>query len=145
MTTLQQAAEIARRDQYLAVVSTLRSDGTIQSSVVNAGVLPHPIGGAEVIGFVTYGPTKLANLRQRPILTITFRSGWEWATAEGTVDLIGPNDPNPRVSADRLRLLLREIFRAAGGSHDDWDAYDRVMAEQLRTAVLVSPTRIYSN
>lgn len=59
MTTLQQAAEIARRDQYLAVVSTLRSDGTIQSSVVNAGVLPHPIGGAEVIGFVTYGPTEI--------------------------------------------------------------------------------------
>jgi PPOX class probable F420-dependent enzyme len=145
MTTLQDAVDIARRDKYLAVVSTLRSDGTIQSSVVNAGVLPHPVNGADVIGFVTYGATKLANLRKRPQLSITFRSGWEWATVEGHVELIGPDDPSPSIGADRLRLLLREIFRAAGGSHDDWDGYDRTMAEQRRTAVLISPTRIYSN
>nr|WP_018639991.1 hypothetical protein [Parafrankia elaeagni] len=47
------------------------------------------------------------------------------------------------MDADRLRLLLREIFTAAGGTHDDWDAYDRVMAEQRRTAVFVTPSRIY--
>ena len=145
MTTLQDAIDIARQDKYLAVVSTLRSDGTIQSTVVNAGVLPHPVNGADVIGFVTYGATKLANLRKRPQLSITFRSGWEWATVEGHVELIGPDDPSPSIGADRLRLLLREIFRAAGGSHDDWDGYDRTMAEQRRTAVLISPTRIYSN
>jgi PPOX class probable F420-dependent enzyme len=145
MTTLQDAVDIARRDKYLAVASTLRSDGTIQSSVVNAGVLPHPVNGADVIGFVTYGATKLANLRKRPQLSLTFRSGWEWATVEGHVELFGPDDPSPSIGADRLRLLLREIFRAAGGSHDDWDGYDRTMAEQRRTAVLVSPTRIYSN
>jgi PPOX class probable F420-dependent enzyme len=145
MTTLQDAIDIARRDKYLAVVSTLRSDGTIQSTVVNAGVLPHPVNGADVIGFVTYGATKLANLRKRPQLSLTFRSGWEWATVEGHVELIGPDDPSPSIGADRLRLLLREIFRAAGGSHDDWDGYDRTMAEQRRTAVLISPTRIYSN
>jgi hypothetical protein len=34
---------------------------------------------------------------------------------------------------------------AAGGSHADWDEYDRTMAEQRRTAVLISPTRVYSN
>jgi PPOX class probable F420-dependent enzyme len=145
MTTLDDAMQIARQDHYLAVVSTVREDGTIQSSVVNAGVLSHPIGGTEVIGFVTYGQTKLTNLRQRPQLAITFRSGWEWATAEGRVELIGPNDPHPDVDADRLRRLLREIFAAAGGTHDDWDAYDKAMAEQHRTAVIISPTRVYSN
>jgi PPOX class probable F420-dependent enzyme len=145
MTTLDHAMQIARRDQYLAVVSTARGDGTIQSSVVNAAVLAHPIGGTEVIGFVTYGRTKLANLRRRPQLAVTFRSGWEWAAAEGRAELIGPNDPNPDINADRLRRLLREIFTAAGGTHDDWDAYDKAMAEQQRTAVLISPTRVYSN
>jgi hypothetical protein len=44
-----------------------------------------------------------------------------------------------------LRLLLRKVFTAAGGTHDDWDAYDRTMAEQRRTVVLVEPTRVYSN
>jgi hypothetical protein len=45
------------------------------------------------------------------------------------------------VDAERLRLLLREIFTAAGGTHDDWDTYDRVMAEEHRVAVLVTPER----
>ena len=46
---------------------------------------------------------------------------------------------------DQLRLLLREVFVACGGTHDDWDEYDRVMTEQRRTAVLITPTRIYGN
>jgi hypothetical protein len=59
--------------------------------------------------------------------------------------LIGTDDPNPVVDADGLRLLLRHVFAAAGGTHDDWDSYDRTMAEQRRTVVLVRPTRVYSN
>jgi PPOX class probable F420-dependent enzyme len=145
MTTLQEAIAIADREQFLAVVSTVRADGTIQSSVVNAGVLPHPIDGTEVVGFVTYGQAKLANLRARPQLSVTFRSGWEWATVEGRAELIGPDDPHAAVDAEGLRLLLRQVFTAAGGTHDDWEAYDRAMAEQRRTAVLVTPTRVYSN
>jgi hypothetical protein len=35
------------------------------------------------------------------------------------------------------------VFSAAGGSHDDWDTYDRVMADERRTAVLVTPRRSY--
>jgi len=145
MTTLQEAMDIAGRERYLAVVSTVRADATVQSSVVNAGALPHPIDGTEVVGFVTYGKAKLANLRARPQLSVTFRSGWEWAAVEGRAELIGPDDPHPDVDAEGLRLLLRQVFAAAGGSHDDWDAYDRAMAEQRRTAVLFTPTRIYSN
>ena len=48
----------------------------------------------------------------------------------------------PGVDAERLRLLLREIFTAAGGTHDDWPTYDRTMAEERRVAVLVAPERI---
>jgi PPOX class probable F420-dependent enzyme len=145
VTTLAEAADLGRRENGLAVVSTSRADGTIQSSVVNAGVLAHPLTGEQVLGFVTYGKVKLANLRQRPHLAATFRSGWQWATVEGHAQLFGPDDPHPEVDDDRRRLLLREVFVGAGGTHDDWDEYDRVMAEQGRTAVLVTPTRIYSN
>jgi PPOX class probable F420-dependent enzyme len=145
MTTLAEAAALGRGEQGLAVVSTLRADATIQSSLVNAGVLEHPDTRVPVLGFVTYGKVKLANLRVRPRLAATFRSGWRWATVEGTAQIIGPDDPHPEVDADRLRLLLREIFTAAGGSHDDWDEYDRVMAEQRRAAVLVAPGRVYGN
>jgi PPOX class probable F420-dependent enzyme len=145
MTTLQEVIGIGAREQFLAVVSTVRADATVQSSVVNAGVLPHPTDGTEVVAFVTYGKAKLANLRARPQLTVAFRSGWEWAAVEGRAELIGPDDPHPAVDAEGLRLLLRHVFTAAGGGHDDWAAYDQAMADQRRTAVLCSPTRIYSN
>ena len=145
ITTLEQAWELSRPDHGLAVVSTLRADATIQSSLVNVGVLDHPATGERVLGFVTYGRVKLGNLRSRPQVTTAFRAGWAWAAVEGRAELAGPDDPRPWLDAERLRLLLREIFTAAGGSHDDWAEYDRVMAEQRRTAVLITPARIYGN
>ena len=146
MPTLDDAFALARDDNGLAVVSTLRADATIQASLINAGPLPHPATGGEVLGFVTYGRVKLANLRDRPQIAVTFRKGWQWATVEGRAELAGPDDPQPWLGADdTLARLLRDIFRAAGGTHDDWDSYDATMREQRRTAVLVTPTRIYSN
>lgn len=60
--------------------------------------------------------------------------------------MVGPDDAQPWLTdADRLRMLLREVFTAAGGSHDDWDEYDRVMARERRAVVLIAPTRVYSN
>lgn len=145
MTTLSDVTQIASRDSFLAVISTARADATIQCSVVNAGVLSDPETGEDVVGFVTYGPAKLANLRVRPQITLTFRAGWQWAAVEGTARIIGPDDPAPGVDGERLRLLRREVFTAAGGTHDDWTEYDRVMAAERRAVVLVTPTRIYSN
>ncbi|MFW0151832.1 TIGR03618 family F420-dependent PPOX class oxidoreductase [Mycobacterium sp. smrl_JER01] len=146
MTTLADAFALAETDNGLAVVSTLRADHTIQSSLINAGPLAHPSTGLEVLGFVTYGRVKLANLRSRPQIAVTFRHGWRWATVEGQAELAGPDDPAPWLGSDTvLPQLLRDIFTAAGGTHDDWDAYDRTMHEQRRTAVLITPTRLYGN
>lgn len=145
MVTLHEAVEIGATERNLCVVATARADGTIQSSVVNAGILPHPVTGEAVLAFVTYGRAKLANLRARPQTNVTFRAGPRWAAIEGTAELIGPDDPYPGFDAERLRLLLREVFVAAGGTHDDWEAYDRDMVETRRAAVLVKATRIYSN
>ncbi|XVV16347.1 TIGR03618 family F420-dependent PPOX class oxidoreductase [Actinoplanes sp. CA-131856] len=138
--TLEQAWELSRADSGLAVVSTLRADQSIQSSLVNTGIIQR---GEPVLAFVTYGKVKLANLRARPQLTVTFRDGWQWAAVEGRAELTGPDDPPSDPEA--LRLLLREIFTSAGGTHDDWDEYDRVMRDQRRTAVLIKPSRVYAN
>lgn len=146
MTTLHEAAELAAADSGLAVVSTLRADQTIQASLINAGILDHPATGEPALAFVTYGRVKLANLRSRPQLAVTFRAGWQWATVEGRAELAGPDDPQDWIrGTDQLRRLLRDVFTSCGGTHDDWNEYDRVMAEQGRTAVLITPTRIYSN
>jgi PPOX class probable F420-dependent enzyme len=146
MSDLKDFARLVTLDRGLCVVSTLRADTTIQSSVVNAGVLDHPFTGSPVVGFVARGGTrKLANLRARPRATVVVRAGWEWVTAEGPVDLAGPDDEFGDMDAEGIRLLLREIFTACGGTHDDWDTYDRVMAQERRAAVLVTPERVYSN
>jgi PPOX class probable F420-dependent enzyme len=146
MTDLDAFAKLAARDHGLCVVSTLRPDTTIGSSLVNAGVLAHPVAGHPVVAFVSRGDAqRLEYLRARPRATVVARAGWEWAAAEGSAELAGPGDPLPGVDADRLRLLLREIFTAAGGTHDDWDTYDAVMASERRTAVLLTPDRVYSN
>jgi PPOX class probable F420-dependent enzyme len=146
MTDIGDIARLIAGDHGLCVVSTLRPDTTIHSSVVNAGVLDHPLTGRPVVAFVAMGGSrKLANLRIHPRATVVARAGWDWAAAEGPAQLVGPDDPAAGVDAERLPLLLREIFTAAGGTHDDWATYDAVMARERRTAVLVTPQRVYSN
>jgi PPOX class probable F420-dependent enzyme len=146
VTDLAAFAELVPLDHGLCVINTLRGDGSVQSSVVNAGVLEHPLRAGQVVGLVAIGGSrKLHNLRAEPRATIVARAGWRWATVEGDAEIIGPDDPRPEVNGEALRLLLRDIFRAAGGTHDDWDTYDRVMTEQRRAAVLIAPRRVYTN
>jgi PPOX class probable F420-dependent enzyme len=137
-------AELVPLDNGLCVLSTLRRDGSVHATVVNAGVLGHPVTGERVVGLVAGGGTrKLAHLRADPRATVVARAGWRWAAVEGPAGIIGPDDPHPGVDGEALRLLLRDVFRAAGGTHEDWDVYDRVMAEERRAAVLVVPARTY--
>jgi len=124
------------------VASVVRPDGTVSSSVVNAGLLAHPVDGATVLGFVVRADAfKRRRLRDDPRITVTARSAWEWQSLEGAAELVGPLEPSH--GAVDIAGLLRTVFRAAGGTHDDWDTYDRVVAEERRTAVLVRPARTY--
>ena len=146
MADLERFAELIRPEHSLCVVATTRANGTVQASVVNAGVLDHPVNGRAVVGLVAAGGArKLANLRARPRATVVGRAGWRWLAVEGAAELIGPDDQVRGVDAEGVRLLLRAIFTAAGGTHDDWDTYDRVMAEERRTAVLVEAERVYGS
>jgi PPOX class probable F420-dependent enzyme len=145
-TDLSAFAALVPLDHGLCVLSTLRDDGSVQATVVNAGVLQHPLSGASVVGLVAAGGTrKLHHLRTDPRATIVVRAGWQWSAVEATAEIIGPDDPHPDVDAQRLRLLLQDVFRAAGGTHDDWDTFDRVMAHERRAAVLLVPRRTYAN
>jgi hypothetical protein len=146
MVDLEPFARLVSGDHGLAVVALARPDGTAHTSVTNAGVLPHPVTRAPVVGIVANGSSrKLAYLREHPRATVVLRAGWQWAAVEGPVELAGPDDPLPGIGAERLRLLLREIFTAAGGTHDDFDEYDRVMAADRRAAVLVTPAKLFKN
>jgi PPOX class probable F420-dependent enzyme len=146
VASIEYVRDLAGRDHGLAVVVTQRSDGSPQTSIANAGVLPHPVSGDAVVGLVVRGRTrKHENLRRGPQATVVFRAGWEWVAVEGPVDLAGPDDELSGLAADGVPRLLRDVFSAAGGAHEDWDEYDRVMADERRLAVLVHPERVYSN
>ncbi len=134
---------------------TLRPDGDPSTSLVNAGILAHTVAGKQVVAFVARGDTaKLANLRRRPRATLVFQTGWEWVAVAGPVDLAGPHDdlpgldpqagPQQRGGPISMAGLLRNIFHAAGGTHDDL-AHDEVMARERRTAVLLHPHRFAAN
>lgn len=136
---------VAAADHHLAVLCTTRADGTVQASVVNAGVLDHPLTGEPVVGLVAAGRAKLANLRRRPQATVVFRAQWQWIAVEGPGQVVGPDDYLQGFDPAQLPALLRAIFTVAGGTHEDWAEYDRVMAEERRAAVFVAPRRVYSN
>jgi PPOX class probable F420-dependent enzyme len=144
--TLDDVRRLVSPEQGLASFATTRRDGSVQVSLINAGVLQHPLTGVDVIGLVALGGSrKLTHLRERPQATLHWRHGWDWVAAEGTVELAGPDDELPGFDPAQLPTLLRDVFTGAGGTHDDWPTYYRVMAQERRTAILLTPSRIYGN
>lgn len=143
---LELVRRLAAADQGLAVVSTTRPDGTVHSSLVNAGVFDHPLAKEPVVAFVARGSAyKLKLLAAAGRANAVFRSGWEWVSVEGPAEMVGPDHTAAGFPPDGLPQLLRDIFTAAGGTHDNWAEYDRAMAEERRTAVFITPARITSN
>ena len=141
--TMEHVREFAAADQGLAFVSFARGDGTVHSTLINAGVMKHPVTGEDVVAFVVRGDTvKLRHWRRFPQGTITFRAGWSWIGVEGSVTRVGPDDLMDGFDPADLSRLLRDIFTAAGGTHEDWNEYDRVMKAERRVGVFIHPTKI---
>jgi len=146
VTDLADFGRTAAQDNGLVVLVTKRADGSAQASVVNAGITDQPLAGGAAVALVAQGGSrKLANLRARPQASVVAKTGWQWVAVEGGVTIFGPDDPQPGFDPADLPALLRAVFVAAGGTHDDWDEYDRVMAGDRRAAVFVTPARVYSN
>ena len=141
MASMDEIKQLAGSEQGLCVVATTRADGSVHASVVNAGVLAHPVSGEECVALVAQGAAyKVRRLRQAGRASITFRRGWQWAGVEGGAEVI-----ERETAGIDYPQLLRDVFTAAGGTHDDWDTYDRVMAEEQRTAIFISPDRVIGN
>lgn len=146
MASLADFEAMVPRENGFAVLTVIGPDGRMRPSVVNVGVLGHPVTGERVVGAVILGRArKLAHLRARPRASVVLRAGWQWAGVEGPVQIAGPDDPMEGIDPERLRLLLREIFTAAGGTHENFDEYDKVMADDRRAAVLIAPERVFTN
>ena len=143
MPDLDDVRDMLADEHGLAVVSTSQADGRVLSSVVNCGVSIDPVSGEPTVALVSRGDAaRLGHIRRGSEVTVAVRRGWEWVGVTGPARLIGPDDPADGIDGDRVRLLLREVFQDATGTHDDYDEYDRVMAAERRTCVYVRPERI---
>lgn len=146
MPDLEDVKKFLAKETGLATISTTQADGRVLSSIANCGVVDHPVTGKTCVALVSVGgAARLGHVRRGSEVTIAVRRGWTWVGVTGPADLIGPDDPAEGIDAEALRLLLREIFQSAGGTHDDFDEYDRAMVESARTAIFVSPDRIIGN
>ena len=146
MTTIDTVRKYLSTDTGLAVISTAQADGRVLSSLVNCGLIDHPVSGEVRLAMVSGGgAARLGHIRRGSEVTVAVTRGWNWAGVTGPAELVGPVDSASGLGSDATRLLLREIFEAAGGTHDDWEEFDRAMADDGRTAVLVSPERIIGN
>jgi PPOX class probable F420-dependent enzyme len=125
-------------ESRLGVLATIKSNGMPQLSPVT----PYYDRDADVIYVsMTEGRAKTANLRRDPraAIEVTSSDGWSWATAEGSVTLVGPgSDPHgPEVEA------LVDYYRAAAGEHPDWDEYRSVMVSDRRVLMRLAVERVY--
>ena len=122
--------------EHSAVVTTIGRSGLPQATIVRAG----PYEGT--MTFVVRGGTvKLANLKRDDRCTVLVaKPDWtRYATVEGRA----ATHRQDNTGEEELRLLLRRVFTAAGGTHSDWEECDRVMREEARAVVLVTPERVY--
>jgi hypothetical protein len=144
MVDLEYVRKLAEGDHHLAVLTAARPDRSVHASVVSAGVIDDPVDGAPSVGLVAIGNSrKLPLLRLSGEATIVFKDGYQWAAVSGSTRLIGPEDGLEY----GLEVLdtVRAVYRAAGGDHEDWAEFDRVMAEDRRCAVFIRAERISSN
>ncbi len=117
------------RSRHRVVLTTWRSDGSLQQSPVTAGV-----DEAGRIVIATYPErAKVANLRRdaRASVVVLFDE-WNgpWVQVDGTAEVVdGP---------EAVEGLV-DYFRSISGEHPDWDEYRAAMVRQGKSLLRITP------
>ena len=119
------------RPRHHMVLTTFRSDGSLQSSPVTGGVDQE---GRIVISSYPER-AKTANARKRPEVSVMVLSddfGGAWVQVDGDCEVIdAPDSVEPLV----------DYFRCISGEHPDWDEYRQAMLDQGKSILRLTPTR----
>ena len=113
------------------LLTTFRSDGSLQSSPVTGGVDDE---GRIVISSYPRR-AKAANIRRTPRASVTVLSdefNGPYVQVDGDAEVIDP--------PDAVEPLV-DYFRCISGEHPAWDEYRRAMVEQGKCLIRVTPTR----
>jgi PPOX class probable F420-dependent enzyme len=123
---------------HRGVITTYQPNGAAHASIVVCGAYQ----GHAAFVIVRGTSVKVRNLRRDPRCTVlAVTADWRgWVTVEGIAQLFDATN----TEAERLRQLLRDVYRACGDKdHPDWDEYDQAMRQQEAVVVLVRPERVY--
>lgn len=125
-------------DTKIGILATIRSSGVPQLSPVTS---VYDRETDTILVSMTEGRAKTVNLRRDPRAAIEYTSpdGYTWATAEGSVALIGPGTHSDGAEVD----ALVEYYRRGAGEHPDWAEYRRVMVSDKRVLMVLSIARVY--
>jgi PPOX class probable F420-dependent enzyme len=135
--TFEDARPFLQR-QHRGVITTYQPDGAAHASIVVCGAYQ----GQAAFVVVRGKSVKVRNLRRDPRCTVlAVAADWRsWVTVEGEAQLFDVRN----TEAEKLRVLLRDVFRACGDKeHPDWEEYDQAMRTQDAVVVLVRPARVY--
>ncbi len=119
------------RPRHRMVLTTFRSDGSLQSSPVTGGVDEQ---GRIVISSYPRR-AKSTNLRRDPRASVTVLSdefNGAYVQVDGDAEVIDlPDAVEPLV----------DYYRSISGEHPDWDEYRQAMVDQGKCLIRVTPTR----
>lgn len=132
-----EAAKAFLESNHRGVVTTTQKNGAAHDSIVVCGHYQDKMVFVSVRG----NSRKVHNLRRDPRCTVlAVTDNWRsYVVVEGQARLMDYGNSD----AEELRVLLRDVYRACGGDHPDWDEYDRAMRQQDAVVVLVSPENVY--
>jgi PPOX class probable F420-dependent enzyme len=119
------------RPRHRMVLTTFRSDGSLQSSPVTGGVDDQ--GRIVISSYPTRA--KSANLRRDPRASVTVLSD-EFNGAYVQVD----GDSEVIDLPDAVEPLV-DYYRSISGEHPDWDEYRQAMVEQGKCLIRITPAR----
>lgn len=119
------------RPRHRMVLTTFRSDGSLQSSPVTGGV-----DGEGRIVVASYPQrAKAANIRRRPqasVMVLSDDFNGPYVQVDGAAEVIElPDAVDPLV----------DYFRAVAGEHPNWDEYRQAMVDQGKCLIRVTPQR----
>lgn len=119
------------RPRHRVVLTTVRSDGGVQSSPVTAGI--DPDGRLAVSTYPQRA--KVRNLRRRPSASaVVLSDEWNgpWVQVEGAAEVLDlPEALEPLVG----------YYRSISGEHPDWDDYRRAMQRQGKCLIRLQVER----
>jgi PPOX class probable F420-dependent enzyme len=119
------------RPRHRMVLTTFRSDGSLQSSPVTGGLDER--GRIVVASYPQRA--KAANIRRRPQVVVVVLSddfNGPYVQVDGAAEVIDlPEAVEPLV----------QYFRSVAGEHPNWDEYRQAMVDQGKCLIRVTPQR----